>query len=481
MKRIISLLVACCLFAGTVVFSADEKSSSDCQAVTIFKALGLTDDSFDGEAYMTRAGFLGLALKAMGKSGEQTAELPYKDVDKTSAYYSDIAMAYVLGIISDSDSFRPDDAIVYEEAAKILVHLLGWEHHADVKGGFYSGYTVIASDLGLFNNLSYRSNAKVSGAEGATMVRNAFEANYIEENYVSGKYTKSDNAYMNDFLDIYKGKGILTSDGLISMDNDSLPEGYIKIDNTVFYYEKNNISGYLGQEIVYYYKKADDDLNGTLLYAEPTPANTVWEINAEDISKDTTVSQVVYNVKNVKKIRRISSDAVVIYNAKAEFAYTKEMLMPSVGYLRLIDRNGNGAADVVISYDYKIAVVNTYNSASNKIIMKFGSAPLRSEDYNFISIVKNGVRIEPSELKEWDVLNMCIVGDRLMATVSAQPASGELEAVGNTGDKKSVVIGGKSYGVSKAYISESGELKPGERGVFYTILPSESLWRLLNE
>ena len=159
MKKLIGILLVFCMLQGfTEVFAAEEKAA-DCQAVMLFKTLGITDDEFKSEEYMTRAEFTALTVRAMGKDNMPAGEVSYKDVSPEDTYYNEIAIADTLGIISKSDTFEPDKPITYEEAAKILVCMLGYEYPAGQKGGYALGYISMANDKKLFDNLLFRMGA----------------------------------------------------------------------------------------------------------------------------------------------------------------------------------------------------------------------------------------------------------------------------------------------------------------------------------
>ena len=351
MKKLIGILLVFCMLQGfTEVFAAEEKAA-DCQAVMLFKTLGITDDEFKSEEYMTRAEFTALTVRAMGKDNMPAGEVSYKDVSPEDTYYNEIAIADTLGIISKSDTFEPDKPITYEEAAKILVCMLGYEYPAEQKGGYALGYISMANDKKLFDNLLFRMGANVSGAEGATMIRNAWESEYMEYDFSENGYTESNELYMNKYLDIYKSKGILTSDGILDFDNRKIVDGKVKIDGTLYKNSAAGISEYFGEEIVYYYKQTKDEDEGTLLYAEPSKSSEILTVNDEDISEKTTASEFVYTVRESDKSKKLAADVKVIYNGKQEFAYTREMLMPKVGKVKLIDNDGDDVTDTVIVYD----------------------------------------------------------------------------------------------------------------------------------
>lgn len=466
MKKIISIILACCMLQGfTGVFAADT-AADDCQAVELFKALNIVDKDFKSEDYMTRAEFVSLAVNATDMGNMPYGETTFKDVDEENPHYREISIAQRIGVIGKSDYFEPDELIKYEEAAKMLVCMLGYEPKAQSTGGYPMGYINIAGDNKLFDNLSFRMGANLSGAEGATMIRNAWESKYMEYDFSEDGYVERNKIYMNEYLDIYKGKGVLTADGVFDFENKKVPDGKVKINNVVYKNSAAKISEYFGEEIVYYYKQTKDDSEGTVLYAEAT-GNETKVIIDEDISNKTTVSEIVYtNEKDTEKRISLAPDVTVIYNGEQVFAYTKEMLKPEVGKVKVIDNDGDDAADTVISYNYETAVVNNYNAGTKRIVFKYSALPVDLEEYDIAYIEKDGAEITAENLAEWDVLNICKTADRFIAYVSTDTASGEITGISEDAGDKYLYVDGEEIPLSKNFIDKSGELKVGNKGIF---------------
>ncbi|MBE7012475.1 MAG: S-layer homology domain-containing protein [Ruminococcaceae bacterium] len=78
-------------------------------------------------------------------------------------------------------TFRPDDKITYAEAVTILVRALGYEPQAQAKGGFPTGYLVTGSDIGLTKGVSGTQNKAVSRGDIARLAYNALTINMMEQ------------------------------------------------------------------------------------------------------------------------------------------------------------------------------------------------------------------------------------------------------------------------------------------------------------
>lgn len=81
-----------------------------------------TDKGFEPTAKMTREELVGWIAKTYGLK-EKDISLSFKDVDKSSPYYKEIAAAYELGIISgkDGQTFDPKGTVTREEVATVVM------------------------------------------------------------------------------------------------------------------------------------------------------------------------------------------------------------------------------------------------------------------------------------------------------------------------------------------------------------------------
>jgi hypothetical protein len=88
---------------------------------------GYTDQTFKPNKVITRAEYISLVNKAFGY--EHKAEETFIDVSPEKWFYNDVAKAKFNGYISgfDDDSFRPDQPISREQAAKIIYQIMQLE------------------------------------------------------------------------------------------------------------------------------------------------------------------------------------------------------------------------------------------------------------------------------------------------------------------------------------------------------------------
>ncbi len=69
-----------------------------------------------------------------------------------------LSTAVVMGLISDDAEFRPNDAVAYSEALKIVLTAAGLDVKAKYKGGYPSGYSAVAKEYDIDDDLGDVSN-----------------------------------------------------------------------------------------------------------------------------------------------------------------------------------------------------------------------------------------------------------------------------------------------------------------------------------
>jgi len=146
MKKIIALLlIIIMMFANVAIAESDKISENDIVAEVVEQS---------GDGTVTRAEFARIAIKMFGVSGTAgQAETIFIDVPYYHWASGYIASATTLvqrgvhrGVVQGdgNGNFRPDDAILVEEAIAMLVRTLGYSPAAAGNGGFPNGYAIAA-------------------------------------------------------------------------------------------------------------------------------------------------------------------------------------------------------------------------------------------------------------------------------------------------------------------------------------------------
>ena len=174
LKKVLALVVVFSMMLCSVAFAAFPDVAEDADyanAVNTLAALDIIggDDqgNFNPDNTITRAEFTKIVCEMQGLKG---------DANKGATQFSDVAadhwasgyinMATNMGIINGmgDGTFAPSSPVTYEQAIKMIVIALGYEPMAAEKGGYPTGYLVVAQSTGITKGVK-------APAQGAPAVR----------------------------------------------------------------------------------------------------------------------------------------------------------------------------------------------------------------------------------------------------------------------------------------------------------------------
>ena len=153
---------------------------------------------------VTKVGVTLMGLNDAANSSNHATKYP--DVVENHWANGFINIATNQGMVEGDDvgTFRPDEQIKFAEAAAIMVRALGYEPQAESKGGYPSGYTVTASNIGLTKGVSASANDLINRGEVAKMAYNALTIKMMEQTGfgTNVKYEVVDKTLLKDKLDV---------------------------------------------------------------------------------------------------------------------------------------------------------------------------------------------------------------------------------------------------------------------------------------
>ena len=174
-------MISSAAFAAS--FTDVEDGSAVAEATNVLSDLGILygyeDGSFGPDKTITRAELVAVANRLQGLSDAAKAAggvTAYTDVPADEWYAGDVNLATQMGVISGDGNglFRPNDPVKYEEAVKMIVASLGYtQKYVEEKGGWPTGYLVIASEANVTKGLS---NTAGTEAPRGIVARLAFNA-----------------------------------------------------------------------------------------------------------------------------------------------------------------------------------------------------------------------------------------------------------------------------------------------------------------
>ncbi len=529
-KRILSTFMAV-IFVLTsftaptfAAFTDLDENSNSYTAVNVLNKLGIIngyDDgagnfSFKPENNVTRAEFTAMLLRTrgMGSLGSTSLENPpFPDVTTSDVSWAigNIRTARELGIINgyDDGTFKPNNNVSYEEAIKMIVCALGYGDMGAEGTFWYSKYLMTATSLGFLDGAGGAVTTPATRATIAKMLYNCLEVKLAENNVVTEK------TILENDLRLTKNVGYIDSNTEISL---SAPDSTLR-DNEVeittlnangvyetFAYKVEDASEYedmLGAQITFYYT-IDKSSNYRHLIMATVKNTEIVEISADMIENYTNTGIEYYRSEDAQRttIANIGANSVVVYNDKLFGAnkatstfdtYCREQqsrgvdAMPTIGSVKLLDRDGDNEYDVVFIDSYTAWIASSVTSSNKKIVDTVLRKGLPTDQTELVlDVEKSDVSLKIVDAKGKSIAFNSITrgsvisikesnnGKRVVtAVVSNNTVNGKVSA---TNTKGGVTINGKEYKFSKQAPWESGAVSTltgmvaptyGDSGKFY--------------
>jgi len=473
-KKLISLVIIMTLCLSSVCFASGGKVENlSMDYAPLLKSLGITDDSVLMGETVTRATFLKSAIKLLGNDalvsdGGERNEI--SDVSAGSENYTYINFAMNAGVVSKSSAFRPDDAVTYNEAVKILVSILGYSSIAEAIGGYPTGYAKVASELDLTNGITSGA-VQMSTEDYVTFMVNALEASPAKvSQIVDGNMDIRINAgkpLMEISFNLYKGEGLVDATTATTLYSAStLGRDEVRVNDTVFECDFALASQMLGAYCEYYYTKDDSSSRKNMIFMIPAyDMNNIYSFDSQQLENtgfDGDTFSYFASDSNEKTLR-ISPAVTYICNGVIK-SKSEVNTSPLIGSLTLIDNNSDKVIDVIKITDYKTGIVSAVSTSYDVIATKNGEKLELDSEEDYITVITDG--------KAGDVSD--ITGDKIITYyqtpyadgfvteiyVSSNVITGEISEMGDD----TVVVDGAQY----RYIpSLENLLKPGTMQKLY--------------
>ncbi len=256
MKKIVCLiLVILCITNMTIcaaTFSDVKEDSPYYEAVEELSKLGIVagyNGKFNPENVITRAEVVAIINRLQGLS--EAAKVAagtsmYADVAKTDWFAGDVNLASQMGIVSGNGdgTFRPNDIVKFEEAVKLMVAVLGYSYNdALKKGGWPTGYLIIAKDEGIINDADLQAATANRGIV-AQMADKVYKR--LNHKQVEKPVDKEDvPASPSETYEIIEG--ITTKSAFIKYQGKKLQNEF-KYDNDIYTLEYEAILNYIKKD-----------------------------------------------------------------------------------------------------------------------------------------------------------------------------------------------------------------------------------------
>lgn len=350
-KRIWSLILSFAIVCGccTINGVSAEDNSGNSNIERKLNAFGiLTEGFFDGNDNITRANYAKLMTEFLNVNCGETADSTrFIDVSADNSSAGSINYLYDMGYISgyDSNSFKPEQNITYNEALKIIVNALGYKYSAERENE--NNTLAVASDLGLLKSITCNFSESVQKQSILKIIDNALDAEVMGMKYSAGtiSFEKSDKTALESYHEIFVRKGIVSqnsysslTDGIVMRTDNSI---YIDGDKFEFSSKQDN---FLGYDVKCYYREDDESYVG--VYIEKSNRNEVLDIDGNDIDEISNDKMSYTDGEKTKNIKM--SHPKVIYNG---VAYTDYGQIENIDFknskVTLLSNDGDGTFDII--------------------------------------------------------------------------------------------------------------------------------------
>lgn len=339
--------------------------------------IGNPNVEYNPEASITRGEYALILERYLGLQDSQNLVTGFADVPSTHDSYHAIGALVGAGYMQpiDATRFEPEWNMGLEDAASILLNIMGYGPIAERKG-----YITTASDVGLLKGIAMGTTF-VSRRNIAMLIYNSLDAETMETTGISldGSVTLQKAApILERFRDILYTNGIIEANEITSLFTDAgCTEGYINLNNILYEVSDSKADRLLGYRVKLYYQV--DIRAGTkvavaaIAREDKNKVTTVFDKDIVSLSDDYDCEY--YDVGDKKKTQNTDNTIfATIYNGvqRTDFKYDKNDFK---GYFEFIDNNNDGDTDVVCIWEYINVRVSSVDLENNEIYGRYYNAP----------------------------------------------------------------------------------------------------------
>ncbi|MBE5040044.1 S-layer homology domain-containing protein [Ructibacterium gallinarum] len=438
-KKGIALIAAICcltvfLSAGFVsAFAAETLSDEMILDLKAFEILqGDENGALNLEQPVTRAELskvVAVVMQLDGISYPEDYGIIYEDVPSDHWAFPYIVILSGLGLLNGNPDgyFYPDNTVTLSEAAKILVHMLGYGIEAEELGGYPTGYLSSASRHGVTSGISAGPDDGLTREQTMRMIYNCLDADRLVTVYSNNDDVVAEvsSKTYRDLLMGSEDDGLAEIEGVVTANYESylldpvpgIEKYQVEIDGVIYDKGETNADEYLGMKVRAFVQRINGSNRGVIRGIEAVKDSSVIDLAVEDVTSitDDTISYYTENSKRTVS-KKLLSDTLVLYNGRPLEGndLTKlDLTAISDGSLKLISHQSGSAINVVFVDVYEDFVVESVNAEAQRLTLanekKFDNSKIISfdeSDTDKIRVLKNaqGEDITLEDVKAGDVL-----------------------------------------------------------------------------
>ncbi len=356
-------------------------------------------------------------------------------------FQSEIYTARALGITSGTSAatFSPEEGVLTEVAAKMTVAALGHAQLAEYKGGYPSGYMMLAERLGIFKGVQKQETLTVRDAY--VMIYNMLTAEVAVVTSVKGDEIETEQikgaCLLTENFDFDCIEGVITAAGYDTIDTFA-GQNKIKVGGQVFIYQ-HAMTGLLGYDCRVWYR--DDEA-----YAiSKTNRNEEVVIEAENIESFSGQKLKTMNQDGKTNSYTLEKGFTFVKNGRV-IEHTAASFLFENGFVKLIDNDRDGSYDVVICESYEYFVISAIDTRK-RVLYDYHSAlesiTLSEDGESCCEVWINGERSDFSALDIDMVCRVYLSDDEKVCRIWAgdQTVSGQVSLI----DEDQLTVGETVY------------------------------------
>ncbi len=535
LKKVLALVVVFSMMLSTVAFAAFPDVAEDADyanAVNTIAALGIVggDDqgNFNPDNTITRAEFTKMICEAQAIKGDAAKGATiFTDVaaDHWASGYINMAVGQNIINGMGDGTFAPESPVTYEQAIKMIVVALGYEPMAADRGGYPTGYMVVAQSIGVTKGV--KAPAQTDAAKRsliAELIYNALDVPMMEQTgfgsdktfeIMDGSKNKDRVTLLSSKFDVVKLAGVVTANDKVNILTGSEPaEGKFNFrvynnfkttnedfvfnadEKTAGYAAKNgllvgdtDVADLLGKKAVIFVQEDGNDYVAIAAIADGASKSVEIALSDIDTGDRTNIANAGKNTiayfaddaKNSVKLDILdegTNKLSILWNnvnsATYDLAYLKAAAATRSAKVTLSDWNDDDIYDVIAVEEYKHYVVEDINEATLRINKRFR---LDAEEVEYAITIKDvdGNDVAFEDIKIGDVL--AVISDNIttpynpskyidIVVLGANVVEGTVTAWdANNASGKKATIGETVYTVSNEYTD--GKINIAAEGAFY--------------
>jgi len=499
LKKVLALVIAFSMMLSVVAFAGypDVPADADyADAVELLSALDIIkgDDlgKFNPDNTITRAEAAAVVCRALGLENSAAGAkgiTAFTDVAADHWATGYINLATQNGVINGhgDGTFGPEDPVTYEQMVKMLVCALGFEPMAAQKGGYPTGYLVVANNYKMTAGVT--ATVEAPRKTVAQLVANALSTPKMDQTsygvnaeweVLDGKNDRDYATLLTD-MDIYIASGIVGAKDLaedtvaFTVMEDSDDFEFEEEDTPVFEINGTNIADYETQYVDVYVKKDSRNDYAALAVVASDMGETLT-ILSDDI-KEVDGNKVEYYVDGTSKTKTIKVADLFGYSwnkgRDLETGYVVEALADLEDLvddveLKFVENTGDSYFDLIIATSYESKRVADVDEDRIKFDNKWLEIDYEDETVEYLFYAADGSELELKDFAEDDVVAIVANDSTLsdatyirMIKLTDKAITGTVTETATQSGKDYVWINGEKYE------DATGDLKNEDEGTFF--------------